>query len=474
MLARKIALNTIISSVARVLGTFISLATIGFITRYLDRAGWGEYSIISVFGGIFAVLADLGLYQVLVREISREGADENRIINNIFSLRLFGGLLIFAFAPLASLLFPYSSQLRWGILIGMIGFWLLNDIQVLVGVFQKRLRIDKIAIGELLGKLVQLGFIYLFIVLKFDFLWIAATISFGAFANFAFVLFSVKKIMPIKLEFDWPFWLEIWRKSYFLAISNILVTIYFSANALIISIFHPPDDVGIFRLSYKVLESLIFFPAMFAGLAMPLLSRAAHNDWPNFKKIFQIANNVLIITGIPLVLGGIVLSPRIIELLGGPNFPESMPVLAILMIAVGFIFFGTLFSYVLIALDKSRSLMIISSIGVILNLVLNFLFIPRYSYDGAAAITVLTEGLVTMLMAVSIFKIIGYLPSFKAGVKVLFASLIMAAAIWEFREQNVLILLIGGSLIYFCLLFLLKGISTREIKEILAPKEAQN
>ena len=213
---------------------------------------------------------------------------------------------------------------------------------------------------------------------------------------------------------------------------------------------------------------------MFAGLAMPLLSRAAHNDWPNFKKIFQIANNVLIITGIPLVLGGIVLSPRIIELLGGPNFPESMPVLAILMIAVGFIFFGTLFSYVLIALDKSRSLMIISSIGVILNLVLNFLFIPRYSYDGAAAITVLTEGLVTMLMAVSIFKIIGYLPSFKAGVKVLFASLIMAAAIWEFREQNVLILLIGGSLIYFCLLFLLKGISTREIKEILAPKEAQN
>lgn len=472
MLARKIALNTIISTVARILGTFISLATIGFITRYLDRAGWGEYSIISVFGGIFAVLADLGLYQILVREISREGADENRIINNVFSLRLFGGLFIFALAPLASFLFPYSAQLRLGILIGMAGFWLLNDIQVLVGVFQKKLRIDKIAIGELLGKIIQLALVYAFINLKLDFLWIVATISFGALANFIFVLFSIKKITPIRLEFDFPFWKEIWGKSYFLAASNILVTIYFSANALIISLFYPPDDVGIFRLSYKVLESLIFFPAMFVGLAMPLLSKAAHTNWPDFKKFFQITSDVLAILGFPLVFGGIALSPQIIRLLGGNNFPESVPVLAVLMIAVGFIFLSTLFSYVLIALDKSKSLMKISMAGVILNLALSFLFIPAYSYNGAAAITVLTEGLVAALMAILVFKLINYLPSFKVGFKALGASAVMAAAIWKFREMDVLLLLIGGSLIYFCLLFLLKGISVKEIKEILDPGEA--
>ena len=79
MLARKIALNAILSAATRVFGTLLALVTIGLITRYLTKTEWGEYSIVLTFGAIFSVLADGGLYQLLVRDISREGADEKKI-----------------------------------------------------------------------------------------------------------------------------------------------------------------------------------------------------------------------------------------------------------------------------------------------------------------------------------------------------------------------------------------------------------
>lgn len=471
MLARKIALNSLISAAVRVAGTIVSLAIIGFVTRYFSKTQWGEYSIVLAFGGIFAVLADLGLYQIMVREISREGASEAKIINNVFTLRLFSGLGIFALAPLFSLFLPYSSLTRWGIALGMVGFWLLSDIQVLIGIFQKYLRMDKVALAEFLGKIAQLLIVLLFIKLKFDFLWIVLAIALGALINFLIIWRLLAGHAKLKLDFDFSFWKEIWQKSYLLAMANVLTMIYFSANAIIISVFWPPEDVGIFRLSYKVLESLIFFPAMLVGLIMPLFSRFALSDFKKFKNIFQRTFDILTIFGWPLVLGGIALSPQIIKLLGGSQYQESIGILKVLMIAIGFIFLSTLLSFGLIALEKQRILLKISAIGMAVNLILNFIFIPKYSFTAAAWISALTEGLVLALMFWTFWRIWRIFPSFFVGLKSFFAALVMAFLVWRFQQENLLFLLSLGALVYFLALWLLRGISFKDIRELLRGQE---
>lgn len=466
MLARKIALNSIISAVVRIAGTLVTLIAIALVTRYLTKNEWGEYSIVLAFGGIFAVLADLGLYQIMLKEISRDGADEQKIVNNIFTLRLTSSLFIFALAPVASLFLPYSNLTRWGIALGMIGFWFLTDIQVLVGIFQKYLRMEKIALGEFLGKVVQLILVFWFIKLGLSFLWLVGAIVFGALVNFLLAWFLLKGHIRLKLAFDFPFWKEIWWKSYPLALSNILVIIYFSANAIIISIFWPPQDVGIFRLSYKVLESLIFFPAMFVGLIMPLLSQAAFLNWPKFKNIFQRAYDILLIFACPLVFGGIVLAPQIIELLGGSQYQESIGILKILMIPVGFIFVSTLLSFGLIALEKQKTLLKISAWAMIINLVLSLILIPKFSYLAAAWITLFTEGLAMVLMFWALGQFLRFSPSFKTGFKSLIAAFLMGVIIWQFNQQNIAVLLLAGAAIYFLALYLLRGISLKEIEEL--------
>ena len=471
MLAKKIAVNTIISVASRVAGTLLALATIGLITRYLTKNEWGEYSIMLTFGGIFAVLADLGLYQLMVREISKPQADEHKIASNIFSLRLFSSLFIFAAAPLVGLLFPYSEQAKLGILVGMAGFWFLADSQVLMGLFQKYLQMGRVAMAELAGRIVQLGLVWLFIKLEYGFLPIVATLTVSGAVNFILVFWWARKYCRLSLAFDWSFWKKIVEQSYPLAIASVLIMIYFSSDSLFLSALKPAADVGVYRLPYKILESLIFFPAMFVGLIMPLLARAAQADKEKFKNIFQRGSDILMVIIVPLVFGTWILSPAIIDLLGGGQYNESVAVFNILIIAVGIIFLGTLFSYVLIALEKQRSLLWISATGAIFNVAANLIFIPRYSYYAAAITTVLTEALVAVLMAVMVYRFFRWLPSFKIIFKTLLAAAGMMAVLGFLSGWNLALLLTVATIVYFGLLYLLRAFSRAEISSLIGGGE---
>lgn len=471
MLVKKIAINTIVSATARVLGTLLALLTIGLITRYLTKNEWGEYSIMLTFGGIFAVLADLGLYQLMVREISRPGADEQKIASNIFTIRLLSGFFIFAVAPLVSFLFPYSGQARLGILVGMVGFWFLANSQVLMGLFQKYLKMGWVAMAELAGRVLQLGLVWLFIWRGYDFLYIVAALSISGIANFLLVFFGAKKYCNLKLAFNWLYWRKIFKQGYPLAISSVLVMIYFSSDSLFLSALKPAADVGAYRLPYKVLESLIFFPSMFMGLIMPLLSRSAFVDQIKFKEIFQRGSDILVVLIAPLILGTIFLSPAIIGLLGGGKYSESAIILNILIVAVGTIFLGTLFSYVLIALEKQKVLLWISAIGAVFNVAANLILIPRYSYYAAATTTVLTEALVAILMAAAIYYFLRWLPSFKVFFKSLLASMIMALVLWLLAGLNLGALIVIAIVVYFLVLYFLRGLPRQELKSLIKGEE---
>ena len=473
MLAKRIAVNTIISAGARVIGILLAFLIIGLITRYLTKTEWGEYSIILTFGGIGAVLADMGFYQLMVREISKPDSDEKRVVSNIFTLRLISGLFIFAAAPLASLLFPYSGQARLGIVVGMIGFWFLADSQVLMGLFQKYLQMDKVAMAELAGRVIQLFLTWIFIKLGYSFLFLVSALTISGLVNFLLIYWWAREHCKLRLSFDWPYWKKILAQSYPLAIASVLVMIYFSSDSLFLSALKPAADVGVYRLSYKILESLIFFPAMFVGLIMPLLANSAKFDPAKFKNIFQRGSDVLMIFAVPLVLATFILSPALINLLGGGQYSESAPILNILIIAVGVIFFGTLFSYVLIALEKQKSLLWISAVGAVFNVAANLILIPRYSYYAAAATTVATEALVAILMAIAIWRFFHWLPSFKIIFKCLLSSLIMVAALWLLSGYNLGLLFVVAIVMYFSALYLLRGFSKAEVLDLVRREEGK-
>jgi O-antigen/teichoic acid export membrane protein len=116
VLARKIAYNVVLNSLLKVTSTVVlSLLSIRLMTGYLGQEGFGKYATILAFFAFFTALADLGLGSVTAREISREGADEGRILGNVVALRLVSSIAS-RFAPII-VFSDYGPEVKIGILI---------------------------------------------------------------------------------------------------------------------------------------------------------------------------------------------------------------------------------------------------------------------------------------------------------------------------------------------------------------------
>jgi len=469
-LVRRIAYNTVISTGARAIAVALSLVSIGFIARYLGKEGFGSYSLILAFLYTFNILADLGLYSLMVREISRPGADEKKIASNIFTIRIVALLIFLGGGIILIWFFPYTSQIKLGVIIGSIGFLFLSASQILMGVFQKYLRIDKPGLADVIGRLIQLGLVILFIYLDLGFFAILLALITSCLAIFILNWLFAQKYIAINFAFDFSLWKKLLKTALPIAASIVLTLIYFKFDTIFLSLgfinrssANPVADVGIYNIAYKILEGLIFFPATLTGLIMPLLSKHAFSKPREFKKIFQKTLDVLIVFIIPLIIGLLILSLPIVVLVGGKEFAGSAPVLQILSFAIGLIFLGNLFGRAIIALDKQKTGAWIYFGGMIFNVVTNLIFIPKYSYLGAAGTTLATEFLVTILMIWLIYKSIHYFPSFKRIFKVLFAGLIMGAFLCLFQAWNLFILIGLGTIIYVAILYLIKGITKQEV-----------
>lgn len=338
-----------------------------------------------------------------------------------------------------------------------------------MGVFQKYLRIDKAGFADIIGRLIQLGLVIVFVHFNLGFFSILWAIIISCLGNFVLNWVFARKHVAVTLAFDFGLWKEIIKIAIPIAASLVLTLIYFKFDTIFLSLKfinrHSPDpivDVGIYNVAYKILEGLIFFPSMFVGLIMPLLSKFAFSNLEEFKKVLQKTMDVLIVFIVPLVIGLLVLSLPIVMLIGGKQFSVSAPILQILSIAIGLIFLGNLFGHSIIALNRQKAGAWIYFSGMIFNVAANLIFIPKYSYFAAATTTVATELLVTILMIYLIYKTIHYFPRFNIF-KPLFAGLTMFGFLYLFRGWSLFLLVGGGIILYFAVLYLIKGIKKEEL-----------
>lgn len=417
-LSNKIAINTSVSAGARVVSTILGLLSVAIITRTLGQEGFGEYSTILAYLALFVILADLGLHSLMSREISKTDEGVKELSSSFFSLRIAASFLFLSMGFAVSFLFPYSIEIKIGIGLGAIGFFFLSVSHLLLAVFQRYLAMDKAAIAEIFGRGIQLLFVYFIYILRNNYLpldgapehsnlvlyMFILVMSVSSFVIFIIQLLYVRKYVKIAFSLEVSKWIEILKATWPIALSIALTLIYFKIDTIFLSLMKPQEHVGIYGVAYRVLESLIFFPAMFAGIMMPILSREALNGLNSFNIVLQKSIKAISVFAFPVVAGGIVFSYSVVNLIGGRDFLIAGSTMQILFLGVGLIFFGNILGRAIIALDLQKKAISVYLFGMALNVVLNLIFIPKYTYIGAAWTTVFTEFTVVCSLFYLIFK----------------------------------------------------------------------
>jgi O-antigen/teichoic acid export membrane protein len=472
VIARKIAYNVVFITIAKITSTVIALIGIGFITRYLGKAGFGNYATVLAFFSFFGSFADLGLYSIATREISRIGANEEKIMGNIFSLRLLSSLAVFLISPLVIFL-PYPNELKLGIVIAAASFIFSSSYMVLNGVFQKNLAMDKVALTEVLGKVIQLGIIIFAVKQNLGFSAIIMALLLYMIFNFSVVFLWSRRYLKFKLQIDISYWKKFIRESLPMGVAVCITFLYFKLDTILLSILKSSADVGIYNAAYKIIENITFFPAMIVGLTLPLTSRYIFSERNKFEDISNKTFKVFLILIVPILVGTLFLADGAIGLIGGVGFAESASILRILVFSLVFMFFGNFANNILLAGNLQKKLMIILSVCAAFNITANLILIPIYSYWGAAVTSVFTELLVVILTFYLMAKNINYRPSFEHVFRIIFSGLAMTVFLFVFRDLSFFLLALSGVGIYCLFLWMTRAITGREIMSIISRKNSQ-
>lgn len=468
-LTRKIAHNTLIQIVGKSVSTIIGLVVASMLFRYLGKEGYGNYTTVMVFLQFFGILVDMGLYIILTKKISEDDADEDSIIGNIFTIRLISAVVFLGVAPLLVMFFPYPTIVKTGVALLSLSFLFITLNQVLQGVFQKHLKMIKVTISEVLGRIVLLAGTFIAISLDRGLLPILFVVVLGTFTNFMFTFFFSRKFVKIRLRFEFAVWKKIIFEAYPIALAILFNLVYFKADMLILSLLKSQEEVGIYGAPYKILEVLVTFPAMFAGLTIPVLTYAwGQMDKERFKRVLSKAFDFLSMISIPLIVGTIFIAQPVIDLIAGEDFAESGKVLKVLIIATGTIFIGNLFGNAIVVINQQRKILKYYAVIAVISVAGYLTFIPSHSYMGAAWMTVASELMITFSTIFVVWRSTKIFPSLRLFSKVLVASAGMGVVLYMLQGYSLLLMILAGMVTYIIILILLKGISKEMVKEIVS------
>ena len=450
---RRVASNTAVQVAGKGAILALGAASLAILTRYLGPDDYGKFTLALMYMQLFGVLADVGLFTTVVREISKRPERTEELAGNALTLRLLLSIAVICLASAISLLLPYPPDVRVAIVLagGPLLFGMLTSS--LVTVLQARLVMGRAVVGDVLGRAVTLGLTVLVAALDLGFYAVMGAAAGGAAATLVVTWLLSHRITKIRFRADLAVWRPLLLASVPLGLALAINEIYFRADTLIISLYQPYDEVGLYTLAYRILEFTLMLGTILLTTVFPVLSDAVERDPPRALRTIQTSTDVFVILALPLVVGGLVLAEPLVELVGGTDFTGASVPLQILLFSGGLSWINAVFGFALIAKERQASALWLNASALIFNVGLNFALVPRYGIDAAAAVGVASE---VLILAGSYFLMrrhFDFFPRFNTLPAALAAALVMGGVLWLLRDGPVVVLVPLGVTLYAGLLY---------------------
>lgn len=252
------------------------------------------------------------------------------------------------------------------------------------------------------------------------------TISFGGSALISFY-FVKKHTHFFEFNIKWNEIVQVLKNSYPFAILASLMLVYSKADTVLIKeLYHNGNEqVGIYAAAYRLIDALNMIAVLFSGLLYPIFARMI-KEKHDISGLVSTAFSILVLPSIVLAIFSMMNANAILTFLSDNHALESAGIFEVIIFTFVFICSGYVFGTLLTANGNIRLLNQIAFIGVLINLILNVLFIPQYGAIASAYISILTYGFVTTTQLFFSFKIF----HFKLKVKTLGLASLSAILIY--------------------------------------------
>lgn len=406
---RTLTTNTLWQVVGKIITAGSTLLVTILIARSIGTTGYGEFTTIVAVISPFLVLSDFGFNATLLRE----DTTSQRIIN-LLILRLLWTTGLMGIAVLFYFGFLFFQHTISPIL--LFGFFLYATTLITTGivltaaaVFQRHLKYWQLTITNGIGSLVTLGIIFVFSQFSLPLFWVLVSFCLGGIFSALIALLFIKKELAGQ-QINKIFIQQLVAQSLPLGLMLFCNLIYFRADMVLLSVMKPASDVGIYGFSYRIFDFIIALPLFLSNVLYPTLTAERKN-----KRIVSslVAKFSLVFVGLAVFFTIVFwFVPSFFGLVNNGFIESSLP-FRILLISLPFFFLTNFYQWFLISQKEQRYLLFVYVFCAILNVALNFVFIPTFSYNAAAAITGISEAIVLVFLVLRVKYVFQNFPELK-------------------------------------------------------------
>ena len=456
--------NTIYSAITSITNLFLFILLI-LTGRYFGDVNYGIFTFSLAFVFVMEIFIDFGLSELSQRGVARDKELAPKYFGNLLVWKLIASTLVFAVLVLTINLLKSSPETRFTVY--LLGFAnILRSFKSTCRAFFRafeRFDLDCLTMYIERSALLAVGIIVLILgggLISFALVFVVVR-AFDLVLTFGILNWKIVKIAP---KFNFTFLKKLQIEALPFGLFAVIITLYSYVDTLMLSFMRTDAEVGWYNAAYKVYEGLTVFPFLICVVLYPRLSQLFVLNKKAHSLLSSRAAKYMFIISFPILICGIILSKNIINILFlfGKESQNSVVALQILLVGVVFVFQIWLFQVILNSIDKQKVVMYVGLVGLIVNVFLNLLLIPRYGFKGAAATTVMSELMVFGIYYFYLHRSYFKTPIWKLSLKPLFASLIVGGLVWKFNTLplSLLSLLIFG--LYPFLLFCFKTFDHEE------------
>ncbi|MBE3114353.1 MAG: flippase, partial [Actinobacteria bacterium] len=389
---QRIAKNSLVLLASNIISNILGFFYVMYIARYLGAEGFGILSFVLAFTGIFSVFSDLGLSPLTVREVARDRSLVGKYLGNITVIKIILVIITFGLIAITINLLGYPKQTIIVVYFLALSVIFSSFSNIFNSIFQAYEKMEYQSIEQILSSILMLsGALFAishgFSVIGFAFIYfLVRAVALG----YSFAVYTWKFSLP-KLELDWSFWKPTIKEALPFFLSAVVDIIAFKIDIIMLSMMKGDMVVGWYSAAYRLIEALMFIPATFAGAIYPVLSNFYVSSQESLKLIYKKSFKYLFIVGLPIAVGTTILAHKIILFIYKSGFTHSIIALQILIWTIPIIFLTYMFGTMLASINKQDLTLKILLLSMSLNVVMNLILIPRYSYIGASIATVITE-----------------------------------------------------------------------------------
>ncbi|OGX06223.1 MAG: hypothetical protein A2Z88_06320 [Omnitrophica WOR_2 bacterium GWA2_47_8] len=370
----------------------ISMVVWAFVARHLGAEHFGIFNFALSFVFLFKVIADLGLDDLVVRELVKNEKRKDEILGTSFMLKLIGSTLAIITIVLVTKFLSVDAETKLAVIIISLRL-IFQSFSVIDFYFQSKVLSKFVVFSQILGLTAIAILCPIFVFLKLPLIYFVYVIVLESVLNALglAVFYAWQRNNLFQWKFNFDLCKSLFKDVWPLLVSGIAVSIYMRIDQIMIKHMMDATSVGYYAAAVRISEAFFFIPVIISTSLFPTIVSTKLNDEKLFYEKLQALFAILFWVALFLSVALSLLSQPIILLLYGEEYLPAAAVLAIHIWSSIFIFIGDGRYKWSVSENLQIYTMYYTLTGAVTNIVLNLLLIPAMGIKGAAIATVIAQ-----------------------------------------------------------------------------------